>query len=85
MDMTLTLLSVLANIMVISAVRDRYRHMAISRDQSVESLGKSFLKATTTFFWSTSAVPTFSVLSSPSPSLLFTLGKAVRNWFSEKY
>ena len=58
--------------------------MAISGDQSFESLGKSFLKATTTFFWSTSAVPTSSVLSSPSPSLLFTLGKAVRNWFFER-
>ena len=38
-------------------------------------IGKSFWRVFTTFCLSTSAVPTFFVLSSPSLFLLFTLGK----------
>ena len=81
--MTLTLLSVLANIMVISAVRDRlgmgpqYRYRDII---SIEPSGRSSLKATTTFFLSTSAVPTCSVLSSPSQFLSSTLGKRLSSF-----
>ena len=83
LDMTLTLLSVLANIMVISAVRDRlgmgpqYRYRDII---SIEPSGRSSLKATTTFFLSTSAVPTCSVLSSPSQFLSSTLGKRLSSF-----
>ena len=69
--------------MVISAVRDRlgmgprYRYRDII---SIEPSGRSSLKATTTFFLSTSAVPTCSVLSSPSQFLSSTLGKRLSSF-----